>query len=146
MAQTKFFTRKSDNLEDYKNNFLRALQKVKIVKLFESEVIEFLENWIKSQKSYIPREDVDNFLENMNFLFKHEDFYKLFLAEKKKLDKKNILEYSFNLISKLDDLKKDFEKKLLEKEKQEKLKKDLEKQKKEDEEKLKNLENLFNEI
>ena len=99
MAQTKFFTRKSDNLENYKNNFLKALQKVKIVKIFDIEVIDYLEKWINSQKKYIPREDVDNFLENMNFLFKNEDFYTLFLYEKKKLNKKNILEYSFNLIS-----------------------------------------------
>jgi hypothetical protein len=59
-AQTQFFKKSSDNLEEYKNNFKKALQKIKVVKLFNGEVINFLKKWIDSQKSYIPREDVDN--------------------------------------------------------------------------------------
>jgi len=56
MTQTQFFTRKSDNLEEYKSNFKKALQMVKTVKLFSDEVISFFEKWINAQKNYIPRE------------------------------------------------------------------------------------------
>ncbi len=147
MAQTKFFTKKSDNLEDYKNNFKKALQKVKVVKLFNDEIINFLQNWIEPQKSYIPREDIDNFLENMNFLFENKDFYDFILKELKNVKNNgNLLEYSFNLISKLDDSKKDFEKILDKKIREEKLKKDLKEAKNQDLEKIKKLENLFDEM
>ncbi len=147
MAETQFFTRKDNNLKEYKSNFKKALQKVKTVKIFELEVISFFEKWINSQKSYIPREDVDNFLENMNFLFKNKDFYDFILLELKKIRNNwNILEYSFNLISILNDSKKDFEKYLTKVQVEKKLKNNLEKSKKEDEEKLKSLENLFDEI
>ncbi len=147
MAQTQFFKRKSDNLEEYKSNFKKALEKVKIVKIFDLEVTIFFEKWIDSQKSYIPREDIDNFLPNMIFLFKKKEFYEFILQEFKQVKNKwNIMEYSFNLISKLDDSKKDFEKYLIKKQKEENLRNNLAKSKKEDEEKLKNLENLFDDI
>ena len=140
MTKTQFFTREYSNLEDYKNNFKKALQMIKTVKLFEVEVIEFLNEWIENQKSYIPREDVDNLLWNMQLIFKDEDFYK-YCLEKLNLVKNNwkVIEYSFNLISTLDELSKKYweikKKKIFE----ENLKKDRELSKKEDEKEMNKL-------
>lgn len=140
MTKTQFFTREDSNLENYKNNFKKALQMIKTVKLFEVEVIDFLWKWIENQKSYIPREDVDNLLWNMDLIFKDEDFYK-YCLEKLNLVKNNwkIIEYSFNLISALDELSKKYweikKKKIFE----ENLKKDRELSKKEDEKEMNKL-------
>ena len=110
MAQTKFFTRKSDSLEEYKNNFKKAISKIEIARLFDKQVINFLKNWIESQKSYIPREDVDNLWKNINLVFKSKDFYEYLLPRLKNIkNNSNILEYSFNLISELDESAKKFE-------------------------------------
>ena len=75
MAQTQFFTKSDENLENYKSNFKKALQKIKIAKLFDGEVIDFLEKWIDSQKSYISRDDVDNLGKNIDLVYKDKDFY-----------------------------------------------------------------------
>jgi len=85
MTQTQFFTRKSDNLEEYKSNFKKALQMVKTVKLFSDEVISFFEKWINAQKNYIPREDIDNFLSHLNLIFKNKDFYNFIVSELKQV-------------------------------------------------------------
>lgn len=144
MVQTKFFTRRYDNLKEYKNNFKMALAKVKVIKLFNLEVIDFLNKWIGSQKNYIPREDVDNFLENMNFIYKNKDFYDFVVKNCKSIKNKGkIQEYSFNLISCLDDSKKDFEKYLKQEEKKKTLENDLAKSKQEDKDKIEDLEILI---
>ena len=140
MVKTQFFERDFSNLEEYKNNFKEALQMIKTVRLFNDEVVDFLNNWISNQKSYIPREDVDNLKKNMKFIFKDKKFYD-YCLEKLNLVKNswNILEYSFNLISKLDDLSKDYNKikdKIIF---EEKLKESQKKSKKEDEEEMKKL-------
>ena len=140
MVKTQFFERDFSNLEEYKNNFKEALQMIKTVRLFNDEVVDFLNNWINNQKSYIPREDVDNLKKNMKFIFKDKKFYD-YCLEKLNLVKNswNILEYSFNLISKLDDLSKDYNKikdKIIFEEKLKEFKKKL---KKEDEEEMKKL-------
>ena len=111
MVKTQFFERDFSNLEKYKNNLKEALQMIRTVRLFNNEVIDFLNNWINNQKSYIPREDVDNLNKNMKFIFKDKKFYD-YCLEKLNLVKNswNILEYSFNLISKSDDLSKDYNK------------------------------------
>jgi len=75
MVKTQFFERDFSNLEEYKNNFKEALQMIKTVRLFNDEVVDFLDNWINNQKSYIPREDVDNLKKNMKFIFKDKKFY-----------------------------------------------------------------------
>ena len=140
MTKTQFFKREYSNLEEYKNNFKKALQMIKTVKLFDDEVISFLNKWIDSQKSYIPREDVDNLLDNMKIIFKDKSFYDYSLSNLSLLkNKENILEYSFNLISKLDDLSKDYKKikeKLIF---EENLKKSKNLSQKEDEEEMKKL-------
>lgn len=140
MVKTQFFERDFSNLEEYKNNFKEALQMIKTVKLFNDEVINFLSNWINNQKSYIPREDVDNLKKNMKFIFRDKKFYD-YCLEKLNLVKNswNILEYSFNLISKLDDLSKNYNKiknKIIF---EEKLKESKKKSKKEDEEEMEKL-------
>jgi len=135
MAQTKFFTRKSDSLEEYKNNFKKAISMLEIARLFDKQVIDFLKNWIENQKSYIPREDVDNLGKNISLVFKSKEFYEYLLPRLKNIkNNSNILEYSFNLISELDESAKKFEeykkkndfKQNLEKQKQESKKKELE--------------------
>ncbi len=135
MAQTKFFTRKSDSLEEYKTNFQKAISKIEIARLFDKQVIDFLKNWIENQKSYIPREDVDNLEKNINLVFKSKDFYEYLLPRLKNIkNNSNILEYSFNLISEFDESAKKFEdykkkkdfRQNLEKQKQESKKKELE--------------------
>ena len=140
MVKTQFFERDFSNLEEYKNNFKEALQMIKTVKLFNDEVINFLSNWINNQKSYIPREDVDNLKKNMKFIFRDKKIYD-YCLEKLNLVKNswNILEYSFNLISKLDDLSKNYNKiknKIIF---EEKLKESKKKSKKEDEEEMEKL-------
>ena len=111
MTKTQFFTRESDNIEEYKSNFKKALQMCETVKLFSSEVIGFLDKWINAQKNYIPREDVDNFLIHLNFIFKNKEFYNFIVSELKTIKNNwKIQEYSFNLISKLDDSSKLFKK------------------------------------
>jgi len=140
MTKTQFFKREYSNLEEYKNNFKKALQMIKTVKLFDDEVISFLNKWIASQKSYIPREDVDNLLDNMKIIFKDKSFYDYCLSNLSLLkNNENILEYSFNLISKLDDLSKGYKKikeKLIF---EENLKKSKNLSQKEDEEEMKKL-------
>ena len=126
MAQTQFFSKSVNNLKDYKTNFLRALQKIKVVKLFPEEVIDFLNNWIKLQKSYIKREDVENLWKNMNLIYKDKDFYDYVIDWLKNIKSNwNILEYSFNLISELDELAKKYKNY----KKKKNFKQDLEKQK-----------------
>lgn len=111
MTKTQFFTRESNNIEKYKSNFKKALQMCETVKLFSSEVIDFLNKWINAQKNYIPREDVDNFLIHLNLIFKNKEFYNFIVSELKTIKNNwKIQEYSFNLISKLDDSSKLFEK------------------------------------
>ena len=126
MTKTQFFTRENTNLEEYKSNFKKALQMVKTVKLFSDDVISFFEKWINAQKNYIPREDIDNFLSHLNLIFKNKDFYDFIVSELKQVKNNwKIQEYSFNLISKLDDsskLFKESEKKRINLEKLEKAK------------------------
>ena len=126
MTKTQFFTRENTNLEEYKSNFKKALQMVKTVKLFSDDVISFFEKWINAQKNYIPREDIDNFLRHLNLIFKNKDFYDFIVSELKQVKNNwKIQEYSFNLISKLDDsskLFKESEKKRINLEKLEKAK------------------------
>ena len=137
MAQTKFFTRSSDNLEEYKSNFKKALQMSKTVKLFNDEVISFFANWIETQKDYIPREDIDNFLTHLNYIFKDKNFYNFIYSELKQVkDNWKIQEYSFNLISKLDDSAKTFEKSEKKRELKEILEKNKLESKREDEEEM----------
>jgi len=135
MAQTKFFTRKSDSLEEYKENFKKAISKIEIARLFDKQVIDFLKNWIENQKSYIPREDVDNLWKNISLIYKSKEFYEYLLPRLKNIkNNSNILEYSFNLISELNESAKKFEeykkkkdfRQNLEKQKQENKKKELE--------------------
>ena len=143
-VQTKFFKKSSDNLGEYKNNFKKALQKIKIVKLFDNNVIEFLEKWIDSQKSYIPREDVDNLWKNMEMIYKDKDFYDYVVKGLNQVKNNwNILEYSFNLISKFDELAKKYSEYKKKKDFEEKLEKEkIEARKKEEEEMKKLLEDL----
>lgn len=137
MTQTQFFTRKSDNLEEYKSNFKKALQMVKTVKLFSDEVISFFEKWINAQKNYIPREDIHNFLNHLNLIFKNKDFYNFIISELKQVKNNwKIQEYSFNLISKLDDSSKLFEQSEKKRINSEKLEKAKLNSKKEDEEEM----------
>jgi hypothetical protein len=85
MAQTKFFTRSSNNLEQYKLNFKKALQMSKTVKLFNNDVISFFDKWIDAQQNYIPREDIDNFLNHLNHIFKDKNFYNFIISELKQV-------------------------------------------------------------
>ena len=110
MTKTQFFKREYTNLEEYKANFKKALEMTQTVKLFPEEVIDFFWKWIKNQTNYIPREDVDNFLPHLKLIFKNKHFYN-FIQSELKIVKNNwkIQEYSFNLISKLDDSTKFFD-------------------------------------
>jgi len=140
MVQTQFFARSDENLEDYKNNFKKAMQKIKIAKLFDREVIKFLEKWIDNQKSYIPREDVDNLGKNIDLVFKNKDFYEYIRDWLKNIQNKgNILEYSFNLISQFDELTKSYNKYIKKKEFENNLQKEKLNTKKKDEEEIKKL-------
>jgi len=126
MVQTKFFTRSSDNLSEYKLNFKKALRMSRTVELFNNEVTYFFSNWIEAQKSYIPREDIDNFLIHLDHIFKNKFFYNFVISELNQVkDNWKIQEYAFNLISKLDDSAKSFE----ESEKKRKLQETLKKNK-----------------
>lgn len=147
MAETQFFKRENFWLQEYKNNFKLALIKAKTVKLFSYDVLEFLEKWLEKQTSYIPREDVDNFLPNMNLIFMNKKFYD-FSFKRLEVIKNNwsILEYSFNLISELNEVKKDFEKVEERKNNEEKLKNDELKSKKEDDNKLIEMEEILKNI
>ena len=140
MVKTQFFDRKYDDLEAYKSNFKKALVKIKTVNLFSDEVINFLNNWIDKQKSYIQREDVDNLLSNINLVFKDKEFYEYCLEDFSKVQNNwNVLEYSFNLISTFDDLVKDYKKFKNKKEFEENLIKQKEVSRKKDEEDIKKL-------
>jgi len=140
MSQTQFFTKSSDNLEEYKSNFKKALQKIKIVKLFSDEVINFLQNWIDSQTSYIPREDVETLWKYMGMVYKDKNFYD-YLKENLENVKNNwnILEYSFNLISEIDELAKKFSEYKKKEEFEKKLKKKKKEAKQKDEAELENI-------
>ncbi len=140
MAQTQFFTRKSDNLEEYKSSFNKALQKIKTVKLFSEEVTNFLETWIDAQKNYIPRKDVDNLWKHLNILYKNKDFYDYLVWELQEVKNNwKIQEYSFNLISCLNESAKKF--KAFEKKRKikENLEKSKEKSKLDDERQMKKI-------
>jgi hypothetical protein len=140
MTQTKFFTRSSDNLEDYKNNFKKAISKIKIAHLFEPKVIEFLENWIDNQKSYIPREDVDNLLSNINKVYKDKEFYEYIKPILDNVENNgNILEYSFNLISEFYEQAKKYKEYKNKKFFKEKLEKEKKLDEKKQEEEIKNI-------
>ena len=137
MSQTQFFTRSSDNLEDYKNNFKKALTKIKIVRLFSDEVVDFLQNWIDSQTSYIPREDIENLWKYMDLVYKDKEFYDY--LKKNLINVKNnwnILEYSLNLISEVDELAKKYKDYKRKKEFEENLEKQKKQDKKESEKEL----------
>jgi len=109
MTQTKFFDRETDNLEEYKSNFKKALTRIKVVKLFSDDVIDFLQNWVDSQTSYIPRKDVENLWKHMELIYKDKDFYDYVLKWLDNIKNNwNILEYSFNLISEFDELVKKY--------------------------------------
>jgi len=137
MTKTQFFTRENTNLEEYKSNFKKALQMVKTVKLFSDDVISFFEKWINAQKNYIPREDIDNFLSHLNLIFKNKDFYDFIVSELKQVKNNwKIQEYSFNLISKLDDSSKLFKKSEKKRINLEKLEKAKLNSRKEDEEEM----------
>ena len=111
MAQTQFFKRQDTDLENYKSNFKKALQMVKTVKLFPDDVIYFLEKWINNQINYIPREDIDNFLSHLKLIYENKKFYNFVISELKNVNNNwKIQEYSFNLISKLDDSSSLFQK------------------------------------
>ncbi len=144
MVKTQFFTKSGKNLENYKNNFKKALQKIKIARLFDNEVIEFLEKWIDNQKSYIPREDVDNLEKNIDLVYKSKDFYEYVVNWLKNIQNNwNILEYSFNLISQFDELAKKYS----EYEKKKEFEENLEKQKFESKKKDKaEIEKLFEDL
>ena len=144
MAKTQFFTKSDKNLENYKNNFKKALQKIKIAKLFNSKVIEFLDKWIDSQKSYISREDVDNLEKNIDLVYKDKDFYEYILDWLKRIKNNgNILEYSFNLIFQFYELAKKYS----EYKKKKEFDKNLEKQKLESKRKDKEeIEKLFDDL
>lgn len=145
MVETQFFKRENSWLGDYKNNFKLALKKVKTVKLFSTDVLEFLEKWLEKQISYIPREDVDNFLLNMNLIFANKNFYDFTLKRLEKIKNNwNILEYSFNLISELEEAKKEFMRNEEERIRKENLNKAELESKNEDKKKLKEMENMFN--
>lgn len=111
MAQTQFFEREISQLDEYKRDFKKALQMVETVGLFSVDVVDFLRSWIDAQKSYIPRQDVDSFLTHMKTIFKDKEAYD-FITKELQGEKNNwnILEYSFNLISGLDDGMKGFDK------------------------------------
>lgn len=111
MVQTQFFKRENYWLEEYKINFNLAIEKAKVINLFSLDVLVFLKKWLEKQISYIPREDVDNFLPCMELIFQNKNFYDFVLVNLEKVKNNwNILEYSFNLISALNDSKIDFEK------------------------------------
>lgn len=147
MAETQFFKRENSWLEDYKSNFKMALNKVKIVRLFSIDILEFLEKWIEIQTSYITREDVDNFLPNMNLIFENKNFYDFTLKRLENINSNwNILEYSFNLISELEEAKKDFEKNEEERIRKETLNIAELESKNEDKKKLKEIEEVMNDL
>lgn len=140
MVQTQFFKREEKNLELYKSNFTSALEKVRVVKLFSDEVVDFLDGWIDVQKNYIPREDVDNFLPCMEKIFENKDFYDFVVIELGRVQNTGeLIEYSFNLISWLHDASKAFATEM----KRRKTREDLAKSKHEslqtDEEEMKNI-------
>lgn len=137
MAQTQFFQRSDKNIDSYKKEFTKTLQKVRTVKLFSDEVISFFDKWIDVQVKYIPRDDIDNFWTHLDKIFKEKDFYD-FMLEELKTVKNNwkIQEYSFNLISKLDDSAKDFIDFQKKKKAWEELEKNKNASKKEDEEEM----------
>jgi len=140
MAQTQFFKREDSNLDEYKSNFKKALQMSETVKLFSSEVINFLKKWINPQKNYIPRDDIDNFLNHLNLIFKNKNFYDFIISELKQVKNNwKIQEYSFNLISKLDDSAKSFQKSERKRIHSENLEKANSKSKKEDEKEMENI-------
>jgi len=140
MPQTQFFTKSDENLENYKINFKKALQKIKIVKLFNGEVIDFLEKWIDSQKSYIKREDVDNLWKNIDLVYKDKDFYEYVLDWLKNIqNNENILEYSFSLISEFDELAKKYNEYKKKKEFEENLEKQKLESKRKDREEIEKL-------
>lgn len=144
MVQTQFFTREKSWIKSYKSNFILALGKAKVVSLFSSEVINFLEKWLKKQTSYIPRDDIDNFLPNMKLIFKDKNFYDFVIKVLEKVKSNwNILEYSFSLISELDEARKSFGKKEEEKLKKENLEKAELESKNEDKKKLEEMEKMF---
>ena len=137
MAQTQFFKRENSHLDTYKRDFKITLEKVKLIKLFPEEVVEFFEKWIKSIESYIPRDDVDNFWWHIEKIFKEEECYKYILEELKTIRNNwKIQEYSFNLLSQLDESMKKYSKYKAEKVREESLNKSKENSRKEDEEKM----------
>ncbi len=144
MSQTQFFTKSSDNLQDYKTNFKKALTRIKTVKLFSDEVINFLESWIDSQTSYIPRSDVENLWKHLELVYKDKEFYDYLENNLKQVKKSsNILEYSFNLISEVDELAKKYS----EYKKKKQFEGNLEKQKLQDKkESEKELNKIMNEL
>lgn len=147
MAETKFFTREENWLESYKSNFKLALDKAKIVNLFSLEVINFFEKWLEKQTSYIPREDIDNFLPNMELIFENKKFYDFIVKKLETISNNwNILEYSFNLISALNDSKIEFQKSEDERIKKENLEKAELESKNEDKKKLEEMEELLAKI
>ena len=111
MTKIKFFNKSDKNLESYRKNFKKALNRISIVKLFDKQIIIYLENWLDNQKSYIIREDVNNLWKNMDLIYIDKDFYD-YVSNWLKFVKNNwnILEYSFNLISELDELAKKYSK------------------------------------
>lgn len=144
MVETQFFTRKNSWLDDYKNNFKKALEKARIINFFSVEVLDFLMHWLEKQNSYIPRNDVDNFLPNMQLIFKDKNFYDFALKKLKNIKNNwNILEYSFNLISALDDSKIEFENSEKERIKKENLKNSESKARQKDHQDIKQIEELL---
>jgi hypothetical protein len=144
MPQTQFFTRQDFGIDIYKSDFKKALDKVKIVNLFSAEVIDFLSTWIDAQTSYIPRTDIDNFLANMDLIYADKDFYDFVVNRQQSITSNGkINEYSFNLISNLDDSKVLYEKSQSEKNKKEELKNDEQIMKNEDRKRLDEIEKML---
>ena len=145
MAKVQLFWKTNSNLEEYKLNFKKALSLLE--KYFPSNVLEFLNTYIEKQTSYVEREDVENLYKNALLLEENEEFRKYFLWEKWKMKKNwNILEYSFNLISLLNDKVQEFEKSEKLRKKQEKLKKEQEIAKQKNQAELDKLESLLDNL
>ncbi len=140
MAQTQFFKRENSQLDQYKKDFRITLEKVKIIKLFPEDVIVFFEKWIDAIESYIARDDVDNFWLHLYKIIKEEECYEYIKDELEKVtDNWKIQEYSFNMLTQLDESIKMFSSYQVQKIVERNLEQQKNESKKQDEEKMREL-------
>jgi len=109
MSSTQFFQKTNQNIDEYKKKIKKWLESAFQDNIIDQDVFYFLSNYFESQNSYIQRKDVDNFEQNIEKVLSDQDFKKYVIQEILTIQKNDMLSYSRNIISKIDDMVQEYD-------------------------------------